>query len=200
MYIIAIAASIAESYLQFLWWFCRGCSPLPIPNREVKPLMADGTAQQCGRVGSCHIHLKASSKDEAFFYLYPSPSPPLPTHPVLPLKPLSESHMLSFRPSAPLRVLVTAGADPASASPARLQSDHSTTGSSPAVKKVHQVIAPDQHSRAGPSRTDHRRPGPTTDVPAPPRTPQPHRGRPSPTADAPAPPGCLHAPTGFLRR
>ena len=41
-----------------LWWFCRGCSPLPIPNREVKPLMADGTAQQCGRVGSCHIYLK----------------------------------------------------------------------------------------------------------------------------------------------
>ena len=41
-----------------LWWFYRGCSPLPIPNREVKPLMADGTAQQCGRVGSCHILLK----------------------------------------------------------------------------------------------------------------------------------------------
>ena len=40
-----------------LWWFCRGCSPLPIPNREVKPLMADGTAQKCGRVGSCHIYL-----------------------------------------------------------------------------------------------------------------------------------------------
>ena len=41
-----------------LWWFCRGCSPLPIPNREVKPLMANGTAQPCGRVGSCHIYLK----------------------------------------------------------------------------------------------------------------------------------------------
>ena len=47
--------------LTFLWWFCRGCSPLPIPNREVKPLMADGTAPQCGRVGSCHIHLKSLS-------------------------------------------------------------------------------------------------------------------------------------------
>src|SRR5665647_1732459 len=43
----------------FLWWFCRGCSPLPIPNRAVKPLMADGTTQQCGRVGSCHIYFKA---------------------------------------------------------------------------------------------------------------------------------------------
>ena len=31
-----------------LWW----CSPLPIPNREVKPTYADGTALQCGRVGS----------------------------------------------------------------------------------------------------------------------------------------------------
>jgi hypothetical protein len=28
--------------------------------------MADGTAPQCGRVGRCHIHLKASSKDGAF--------------------------------------------------------------------------------------------------------------------------------------
>ena len=27
-------------------------SPLPIPNREVKPACADGTAMQCGRVGS----------------------------------------------------------------------------------------------------------------------------------------------------
>ena len=25
--------------------------PLPIPNREVKPTCADGTAMQCGRVG-----------------------------------------------------------------------------------------------------------------------------------------------------
>jgi hypothetical protein len=28
-----------------------GAPPLPIPNREVKPDSADGTAQQCGRVG-----------------------------------------------------------------------------------------------------------------------------------------------------
>ena len=54
-----------------LWWFFRGCSPLPIPNREVKPLMADGTAQQCGRVGSCHIHLKKPfRKLRGFFVLY----------------------------------------------------------------------------------------------------------------------------------
>ena len=28
-----------------------GVPPLPIPNREVKPARADGTAMQCGRVG-----------------------------------------------------------------------------------------------------------------------------------------------------
>ena len=42
--------------LNFLWCFCRGCSPLPIPNRVVKPLMADGTGLRPGRVGRCHIH------------------------------------------------------------------------------------------------------------------------------------------------
>ena len=31
--------------------FCGGVPPLPIPNREVKPACADGTAMQCGRVG-----------------------------------------------------------------------------------------------------------------------------------------------------
>ena len=29
-----------------------GVPPLPMPNREVKPTCADGTAMQCGRVGS----------------------------------------------------------------------------------------------------------------------------------------------------
>ena len=33
--------------------YCVGVPPLPIPNREVKPVCADGTAMQCGRVGSC---------------------------------------------------------------------------------------------------------------------------------------------------
>src|SRR4026208_1285184 len=51
-----------------LWWFCRGCSPLPIPNREVKPLMADGTAPQCGRVGSCHIYLASSFLMRLFYF------------------------------------------------------------------------------------------------------------------------------------
>ena len=32
--------------------YCSGVPPLPIPNREVKPACADGTAMQCGSVGS----------------------------------------------------------------------------------------------------------------------------------------------------
>src|SRR5687768_11129613 len=55
--VVHLAFIIQHLTYTFLWWFCQGCSPLPIPNREVKPLMADGTAQQCGRVGSCHILL-----------------------------------------------------------------------------------------------------------------------------------------------
>ena len=31
--------------------YCGGVPPLPIPNSEVKPACADGTAMQCGRVG-----------------------------------------------------------------------------------------------------------------------------------------------------
>ena len=34
-----------------LWRLWRWGPPLPIPNREVKPTRADGTAVKCGRVG-----------------------------------------------------------------------------------------------------------------------------------------------------
>ena len=41
--------------------YCGGYSgedpPLPIPNREVKLTIADGTAPPGGRVGSCHFFL-----------------------------------------------------------------------------------------------------------------------------------------------
>ena len=33
-----------------------GDPPLPIPNREVKPNSADGTAKICGRVGHRHFY------------------------------------------------------------------------------------------------------------------------------------------------
>ena len=35
-----------------------GDPPLPIPNREVKPDSADGTALSCGRVGHRHFFLR----------------------------------------------------------------------------------------------------------------------------------------------
>ena len=46
-----------------------GVPPLPIPNREVKPTCADGTAMQCGRVGSRPFSRRAlvTTVTEAFF-------------------------------------------------------------------------------------------------------------------------------------
>ena len=46
--------------------YCGGVSPLPIPNREVKPTCADGTAMQCGRVGS-RLLLNRSLEDSNIF-------------------------------------------------------------------------------------------------------------------------------------
>ena len=40
--------------------YCSGVPPLPIPNREVKPACADGTAMQCGRVGGRHLYTERS--------------------------------------------------------------------------------------------------------------------------------------------
>ena len=37
-----------------------GDPPLPIPNREVKPDSADGTAKVCGRVGHRHFYRRTS--------------------------------------------------------------------------------------------------------------------------------------------
>ena len=48
-----------------------GVPPLPIPNREVKPACADGTAMQCGRVGGCLLYLRSSrSNDFGDLFLY----------------------------------------------------------------------------------------------------------------------------------
>ena len=38
--------------------YSAGAPPLPIPNREVKPGRADGTAPQCGRVGRRRPHVQ----------------------------------------------------------------------------------------------------------------------------------------------
>ena len=45
--------------------YCGRVPPLPIPNREVKPACADGTAMQCGRVGS-RLLSKISLENESF--------------------------------------------------------------------------------------------------------------------------------------
>ena len=47
--------------------YCGRVPPLPIPNREVKPACADGTAMQCGRVGS-----RLLFKSEALIQQYES--------------------------------------------------------------------------------------------------------------------------------
>ena len=48
----------------------RRCPPLPIPNREVKPARANGTAVTGGRVGRCPILNEASQETvEAFLFL-----------------------------------------------------------------------------------------------------------------------------------
>ena len=56
--------------------YCGGYSgedpPLPIPNREVKLTIADGTAPPGGRVGSCHesYDTLSSYDDGVFSYIY----------------------------------------------------------------------------------------------------------------------------------
>ena len=46
-----------------------GDPPLPIPNREVKPVSADGTAKICGRVGHRHFLARELQAIEALFFL-----------------------------------------------------------------------------------------------------------------------------------
>ena len=46
-----------------------GDPPLPIPNREVKPDSADGTAKICGRVGHRHFYLEALNESLGLLFL-----------------------------------------------------------------------------------------------------------------------------------
>ena len=58
---IVIRTDLRSPYL-FSETYCGGYSgedpPLPIPNREVKLTIADGTAPPGGRVGSCHFFIR----------------------------------------------------------------------------------------------------------------------------------------------
>ena len=69
-----------------------GATPLPIPNREVKPACADGTARKGGRAGGCRLwgattdrSMVTTCRRRPFLFCTPSPSsllsrppPPLP--------------------------------------------------------------------------------------------------------------------------
>ena len=61
--------------------YCGGYSgedpPLPIPNREVKLTIADGTAPPGGRVGSCHALTKSfeTKVSELFLCVSACPNP-----------------------------------------------------------------------------------------------------------------------------
>ena len=63
-----ILQAFYKSVNRFFRWLYPRCSPLPIPNREVKPARADGTALRCGRVGRCRTISKASGKTQRLFY------------------------------------------------------------------------------------------------------------------------------------
>ena len=48
LFLVCLDVSFTKTYSG---GYSSGAPPLPIPNREVKPGRADGTAPQCGRVG-----------------------------------------------------------------------------------------------------------------------------------------------------
>ncbi len=49
------------------WWLWSGCPPLPIPNREVKPRIADDTAHVRGKVGRRQSFTEGVSNEAPFF-------------------------------------------------------------------------------------------------------------------------------------
>ena len=51
----------------YFWWLWSECSPLPIPNREVKPHIADDTALVCGKVGRRQFFIRAFQIGMLFF-------------------------------------------------------------------------------------------------------------------------------------
>ena len=65
--------------MEYFGGFGPGVPPLPIPNREVKPGHADGTAPQCGRVGRRLLFGESSAHKAGDSFLgpsFPNPSPP----------------------------------------------------------------------------------------------------------------------------
>ena len=61
--------SCPSSQNHYFWWLWSECSPLPIPNREVKPHIADDTALVCGKVGRRQSFIGVPMRD-SFFFVY----------------------------------------------------------------------------------------------------------------------------------
>ena len=55
----------------YFWWLWSECSPLPIPNREVKPHIADDTALVCGKVGRRQFFIRESQSRFPLFVCPP---------------------------------------------------------------------------------------------------------------------------------
>ena len=53
------------------WWLQSGCAPLPIPNREVKPRIADDTALVRGKVGRRHTRSAARHRAALLLFFVP---------------------------------------------------------------------------------------------------------------------------------
>ena len=83
-----------------------GDPPLPIPNREVKPDSADGTANVCGRVGHRHFYKRefqeigtlffGSTKNSEGFHFYAYNFASLKRGNYLYIIPLNSSSILRF--------------------------------------------------------------------------------------------------------
>ena len=86
VFLMSIWFLLVDMSTPYLGGYSGGVPPLPIPNREVKPACADGTAMQCGRVGSRLFYSESPvvTRLQGSFYfgerrLLPCPSPESPT-------------------------------------------------------------------------------------------------------------------------
>ena len=76
--LFCLPVNAPDRHMAYLGGFSPGVPPLPIPNREVKPGRADGTAPQCGRVGRRLLDWSlCSERCGGSFAFSPSPVPSL---------------------------------------------------------------------------------------------------------------------------
>ena len=95
-FVSSFRSSLSRHTGSRLWGFRKhkrrrrgGATPLPIPNREVKPACADGTARKGGRAGGCRLwgattdrSMVTSCRRRPFLFCTPSPFPfPFPVLP-----------------------------------------------------------------------------------------------------------------------